>query len=623
MAKSTSSDKQAAAEGLVIARWRFYVVILALLVVVGLLLAHVARLQVVPGEEKGFEFLQGQGDARTVRTETIDAYRGVITDRHGEPLAVSTPVVSVWANPQVLLQSPEAWQGLSEQLGKSHGELADKLNRYRHKEFMYLRRHMPPQDAEKILASRWPGVYGRTEYQRYYPAGEVAAHLVGFTDIDERGREGMELAFEDWLQGKAGAKQVVKDLKGRVIKDDGLLRAPQPGRDLMLSVDLRMQYLAYRELKAAVARHKAKSGSIVVLDAETAEVLAVANQPAYNPNDRRKIRVDALRNRALTDQFEPGSTMKPLTVLAAMETGRYKPGTLIDTSPGYIRVGKKTLLDAANYGVINLTRVLTKSSQVGISKLALDMEPEHVRDLFFRLGFGQGTGTGFPGEGVGVLPNKAKWQPIERANFAFGYGLSVTALQLAQGYNVLANRGEKQPVSLVRRDGAAIGAGLVTEQVVEPRLADQVVNMLTTVVGPDGTARRARLDDYQVAGKTGTIHKVGAEGYAADRYIGLFAGMAPADNPKVVAVVVINEPTDGKYFGGEVAAPVFASVTQGVLRLMRVAPEKKVAQRKEQKATQINSRENNKTVHAVRRQINVHSDAPEKISASITRKPIT
>ncbi|BFM17319.1 peptidoglycan D,D-transpeptidase FtsI [Maricurvus nonylphenolicus] len=562
--------------GLMIARWRFYFVVLALLVVVGFMLTHLARLQVVPGEEKGFEFLQGQGDARTVRTESIAAYRGVITDRHGEPLAVSTPVVSLWANPQVLLQAPEVWSALAGELGKDKDALAEKLNRYRNKEFVYLRRHMPPQDAEKLLANDWPGVYGRTEYQRYYPAGEVAAHLVGFTDIDERGREGMELAFEDWLQGKSGAKQVVKDLKGRVIKDDGLLRAPQPGQDLMLSVDLRMQYLAYRELKAAVTRHKAKSGSVVVLDTESGDVLAVANQPAYNPNDRSRIRVDALRNRALTDQFEPGSTMKPLTVLAAMETKRYTPGTLIDTRPGYIRVGKKTLLDPINYGVIDVTRILTKSSQVGITKMALDMEPEHVRDIFFRLGFGQSTGTGFPGEGVGVLPNKSKWHPIERANFAFGHGLSVTTLQLAQAYNVLANRGEKQPLSLVRRAGAAFGEGLPAEQVVEPKLADQVVKMLTTVVGPDGTAKRARLDGYQVAGKTGTIHKVGAEGYAADRYIGVFAGMAPANDPKVVAVVVINEPTDGKYFGGEVAAPVFANVTQGVLRLMRVPPNEKL-----------------------------------------------
>ena len=550
-----------------IARWRFALAAVLLAALMLTLLWHVALLQVVPGEVRGFEFLQSQGDARTVRTEVIPAHRGVITDRNGEPLAVSTPVVSLWANPAELTAADEQILPLSRLLGVSERSLRAKLHHYSDKEFIYLKRNLSPQDADSILANKWSGVYGRTEYQRFYPAGEAAAHVVGFTDVDEVGKEGMELAFDQWLVGQPGSKRVLKDLKGRVIKDDGLIMAPAAGKDVQLSIDLRMQYLAHRELKQAVTEHRARSGSLVLLDIQTGEILAMVNQPSYNPNNRRGVNLSSLRNRAVTDLIEPGSTMKPLTVMAALETGRYTPNTMIDTNPGWIHLGRKTLLDPINYGRINLTRIITKSSQVGISKVALDLKPEQIRDMFFRVGLGQGTAIGFPGEGVGVLPNRQHWNRIEQANFSFGYGMSATALQLAQAYSVIANHGIKRPVSLLRQTELQPG-----EQVVDQKIAGQMIAILKTVLGADGTAKRAQIEAYPAAGKTGTVHKVGQNGYDDDRYRSIFAGFAPADNPRIAAVVVVEEPTSGKYFGGEVAAPVFAKVAEGALRLMHVAP---------------------------------------------------
>jgi cell division protein FtsI (penicillin-binding protein 3) len=566
--RRAAEKKSAENAVLPIARWRFVLALTLLAALMAGLLWHVAMLQVVPGNDRGFEFLQGQGNARTVRTEELPAHRGVITDRHGEPLAVSTPVVTLWVNPKEWQAGAMGVAALAKAIKMDAASLEKKFSRYAGKEFMYLKRKMPPQEAEAVLANGWPGVYGRTEYQRYYPAAEVAAHVVGFTNIDEQGQEGVELAFDQWLTGIPGSKRVLKDLKGRIIRDDGELRAPRTGKDVQLSIDLRMQYLAYRELKEAVIRHQAQSGSLVLLDTHTGEILAMVNQPSYNPNNRQGIRMAALRNRAVTDQFEPGSTMKPLTVMAALETGRYTPGTIINTHPGYIRVGQKTLLDPKNYGRISLTRVITKSSQVGISKVALDLTPDQIRDMFFRLGLGQGTGIGFPGESVGVLPNRRRWTDIEHANFSFGYGMSVTALQLAQAYNVVANHGLKKPVSLLRQADA-----VQPERVVDGEVSQQLVAMLKTVLQSEGTARQAQIESYPAAGKTGTVHQVGKEGYADDRYRSVFAGMAPAADPRVVAVVVIEEPKSGQYFGGEVAAPVFSKVAEGALRLLHVPPK--------------------------------------------------
>lgn len=555
-----------------VARWRFYSVVAALLVLTLILVWHLANLQVLPDNDKGYEFLQDQGQSRTLRTESITAYRGVITDRNGEPLAVSTPVSSLWANPQVLLQAPHRWEELVQALGWTKADLETRLARFAGREFMYLRRHLPPQAAEEILALNVPGVHVETEYRRYYPAGEVTAHLVGITDIDDRGQEGMELAYDAWLAGESGAKQVLKDLRGRTVKEVQLIKSARSGQSLTLSIDLRLQYLAHRELKNAVEDSGAKAGSLVILDAQTGEVLAMVNQPSFNPNDRTHARGAGLRNRAITDNYEPGSTVKPLAVMAALETGRFKPYDIINTSPGYIQVGSKTLKDPRNYGPMDLSMVITKSSQVGMTKLALELEPDIIRSMYARLGIGQVVGTGFPGEASGLLPAHKRWRPIQRATLSFGYGLNTSALQLAQAYSVIASGGVKRPVSLLRVDEVPAG-----ERIVDKKLTEDVAAMLKRVATNEGTARRARAVSYSVGGKTGTSRKVGPNGYDENRYIASFAGIAPAENPRIVAVVVIDEPKKEKYSGGLAAAPVFSKVAEGALRMLHVPPQKEEA----------------------------------------------
>lgn len=548
--------------------WRFTLVLILLAGLVSLLVWRVLFLQVLD-TDRGYEFLQDQGDARTVRTEQIPAYRGVITDRNGEPLAVSTPVASIWINPRHLVNEKSRWAELATAMGMTYRDLAKKITDHASRQFVYLRRHMPPDEAARVLALRIKGVNMQREYKRYYPAGEVAAHIVGFTNIDDKGQEGVELAYNSWLKGQQGSKRVLKDLHGNAFRDIGQETPAQPGKDIMLSIDMRLQYIAYRELKAAMNRVDAKAGTVVMLDVETGEILAMVNQPSYNPNNRRDMKAGSTRNRAMTDIFEPGSTVKPLTVVAALESGRYFPHTKIDTNPGYIRVGRKTLLDPVNYGVIDVTSILTKSSQVGTSKLALDLDEQDVYGVFNRFGLGATTGSGFPGESAGILPNRPNWRDIERVNFAFGYGLAVTPLQLAQAYAVFANKGMFKPAYLVKRPDMPEG-----EQVVDPKVAGQVVEMLKTVIGEGGTATRADMSSYSAAGKTGTVHKVGKNGYADDRYMALFAGLAPADNPKVVAVVMIDEPNLDKYHGGESAAPVFSRVVSDALRVLDVVPDK-------------------------------------------------
>lgn len=548
-----------------VAKWRFMLMGGALCALPISLIWHLANLQLIPGDDRDFRFLQNEGDARTLRSQAIPAYRGVITDRNGELLAVSTPLTSIYVNPQQLISEQSA--SLAKAMGVSHSELKRRLKNYENKQFMYLERHLPPHKADTILAHKFKGVYSEQEYRRYYPAGEVTAHIVGFTDIEDQGQEGVELAYNDWLSGEPGEKRLVKDLKGNVVKEVGMVRAPATGKPLQLSIDLRLQYLAYRELKAAVAEQKARAGSLVMLDVETGEILAMVNQPSYNPNDRTKLVPAQLRNRALTDVFEPGSTMKPLTMMAALETGRYPFNHTINTSPGYVQVGRKTLLDPRDYGVMDLTKIITKSSQVGITKLALEMDAETIRNMFARAGLGQSTGLGFPGESVGVLPSRTKWRPIEHANLSFGYGLNLNAVQLAQAYNMIAAGGEFRPVSLVMQSEPPYAQRVVSE-----RVTSQITTMLKTVTQKGGTATRAQISSFPVAGKSGTAHKVENGGYADDRYRGFFAGFAPADNPKIVAVVVIDEPSNGKYYGGESAAPVFAKAVGGALQILRIAP---------------------------------------------------
>jgi cell division protein FtsI (penicillin-binding protein 3) len=554
-----------------VAPWRFYLVAIALLAMLALLVGRVLSLQVMD-VEKGRSFLQDQGQNRAVRNAEIPAYRGVISDRRGEPLAVSTPVISLVADPRLLADVSDL-SALAKGLDMPLADLQTRLERFAGRSFMYLRRHMVPADARNVLALRLPGVSGRREYQRYYPAGEVAGHLVGFTNLDGRGIAGLELAYDDWLKGTPGKKQYIKDLHGDAVRDIGVLEPARPGKDLRLSIDLRLQYLHHQELQRAMAVTGAASGSIVTLDSHTGEVLAMVNHPVYNPNGRRGISPDQTRNRAVTDMFEPGSTMKTFTLVAALESGRYSTETLIDTSPGRIRVGRKTLPDPRNYGEITVSRVIEKSSQVGVTKIALDIGHEPIREVFGRFGFGAALGTGFPGESAGQLPNRSRWSDIEKVTLAFGYGLTATPLQLAHAYTAFANDGVMPAVSLIASDGD-LAPG---KRVVGADIAREVLAVLQRVTEEHGTARRARVPGYAVGGKTGTVHKVGPGGYQDNKYIAFFAGLAPAADPRFVTVVVINEPQGEAYGGGAAAAPVFARVAQGTLRLLNLPPDEIVA----------------------------------------------
>jgi cell division protein FtsI (penicillin-binding protein 3) len=544
--------------------WRMRLVWLLLLVAAS---AVVWRLVDLNLTERSF--LMRQGDARMVREVSIPAHRGMILDRRGEPLAVSAPVVSLWANPQVLGEDIAQAKQVAQNLGLPEVAFLERLARLKNKEFMYLKRSVNPVEAEAVLSNKWSGVNGVQEFQRYYPAAEVTTHLVGFNNIDDQGQEGMELAYETWLQGTSGTKMVQKDRTGRTVKDLQLLSSAQPGKDLVLSIDLRIQYVAYRELKAVVQQHNASSGSVVVLDVRTGEILAMVNQPAYNPNNRSVMSIDSLRNRALTDVLEPGSTMKPLTIAAALMSGQYDPDSKVDTSPGFIKVKRKTIRDHRNYGVLDITGIITKSSNVGVTKLALSLPENSVRETFYSFGLGQATASSFPGESAGILPSYAKWNPINLATMAYGYGIAVTPVQLAQAYAVFASYGLKRPISLLKQDQVP-----EAQRVMPERVAKQVIAMLETVVQKGGTGTRAGVPSYRVAGKTGTVHKPSKDGgYADDVYAAVFAGMAPASKPRLVSVVIIDNPKGEQYYGGEVAAPVFSRIMAESLRLLNVAPD--------------------------------------------------
>ena len=520
------------------------------------------------------DFLQGQGDARYLRVVAEPAHRGMITDRFGEPLAISTPVDSVWANPQELINQRDGWPKLAKVLGIKRDALERLLANYRDKEFVYLKRRVNPDVAQAVMALEIPGVALEPEYRRYYPAGEVTAHVVGFTNIDDQGQEGMELAFDEQLRSTPGAKRVIKDRLGRIVENVERVSEPHPGQDIALSIDRRLQYLAYRELKAAVQLNRADAGTAVILDVHTGEVLAMVNQPAYNPNNRGEIKRSHLRNRAVTDVFEPGSTIKPFTVAAALETGRFNPQTLVDTTPGRLRIGSKVIHDFRNYGIIDVATIIQKSSNVGASKMALSLDPEYLWRAFASVGLGESTGSGFPGESAGLLTDYGAWNDIERATISYGYGLSVTALQLARAYAALATDGRPLPVSFLRR-----GAGEADElaAVYQPRVSvanlRAVRHMMEAVVDEGGTGTRAAVPGYRIAGKTGTVKKSGAGGYREDSYLALFAGIAPASAPRLAMVVMIDEPRGEKYYGGAVAGPVFSNVMAGALRMLDVPPD--------------------------------------------------
>ena len=545
--------------------WRLWLVCTLL---VAIAIAIVFKLVTLYTYDK--DFLQSQGDKRTIRTMQIPAHRGVITDRNGEALAVSAPVAAVWVNPKVVdLANPKLKQ-LSRLLGKKSNAIADKIKGNANRSFVYLKRQISPDLAAKVSALNIKGINVDREYKRYYPAGEVATHLVGFTNIDGAGQEGIELAYEAALLGEPGKKLVMQDRLGLVIKHIKLVEEPASGQDVVLSIDLRLQYLAYKELKSAVKSHRADSASVVILDIKTGEVLAMVNQPSYNPNDRRVLTGEQLRNRALTDVFEPGSTVKPFTVAAALMSGKYQRDSVVDTSPGYIYVKRKRIKDFRNYGDLSLTRIITKSSNVGVTKLALSLEPDSMHNLFSNVGIGQLSSTGFPGERSGDLPYYSQRQVLERAVMSYGYGLSVTPMQLAQAYAVLANKGIKMPVSLLKVDQPPRGV-----RVIPMDIAADVVTMLETTTQADkgGTGRKAAIFGYSVAGKTGTSRKAKGGGYYLDKYISVFAGITPASDPKLVVVVMVNNPKGQQYSGGGVAAPIFSRITAGALRMLNISPD--------------------------------------------------
>ena len=539
---------------------RLYLMIAFFVVVTVTLCARVILLNVVDND-----FLQDQGDARTIRIKRINAHRGMIQDRRGKPLAISSPVVSLRAKPKELLKADASIDELAQKLEVPTHEFRAKIERNKGKGFIYLRRHLPPAVADEILALKTKGVYSEREYHRYYPGGEVTAHLVGFTDIDDRGQEGIELSFDEWLKGTPGKKKVLQNRYGDIVRDIMPVSEAQPGKNLELSVDLRIQYLAYRELKSAISYFNAKAGSVVILDVQTGEILALVNQPSFNPNNRTNLDLSAVRNRAVTDIFEPGSTVKPFTVAVALESGEYTKNSVVDTHPGFIKVGAKTIPDPANYGELDLGGIIEKSSQVGITKLALSLDEYEIWNMFSSVGFGESTGIGVLGESSGFLPSHRRWKDIERATFAYGYGLQVTPVQLAASYLTIASGGIKRPLSLVGR------SPMDDQRVMSRAVAADLIKMLQRVA-ESGTGSKASMEAYSVAGKTGTARKVGKAGYDDTRHIAFFAGMTPAESPRLVGIVMIDEPKGGQYGGGAIAAPVFSRVMAGALRLLNVTP---------------------------------------------------
>jgi len=564
--KPRSSEDDAQARSF---RWRSAVVL-------GLVCLGAAGLAVRAVELQLLDhgFLAKQGDERSMRVVKIAAHRGAITDRSGEPLAISTPVDSIWVNPQELNDNIDQLPKLAAALKQDPQLLARRITSNLDREFLYLVRHMPPEQAAHVKALGIPGVNLLREYRRYYPAGEVAGHVVGFTTVDDQGQEGLELGYDQLLNGEDGAKRVIQDLYGRYVENVESIRAPRPGRDLVTSIDLRIQYLAYRQLKEAMQEYRAEAGSVIVVDVETGEVLAMVNQPSYNPNDRAQLKPDLYRNRAATDIFEPGSSIKPFIMAAALASGQYRPDSVVDTSPGFIKVGNKIEEDESNLGVIDLATILAKSSNVGTAKVALSLQPEQIYRTLTGLGLGQVTGSGFPGESAGMLSNYAHWRPVGIATMSHGYGLSVTPLQLAHAYATIGAGGIKRPITFERVTGPVPGV-----QVIDPKVAHELVQLMEQVVEKGGTATRAAVVGYKVSGKTGTAFKSIAGGYSTDKIMAVFAGLVPASQPKIATVVVIDEPSrDVQQVGmlaqgGTVAAPVFSSVMSGALRLMDIPPD--------------------------------------------------
>lgn len=550
----------AATQGLVrLPVWRARFVLAALLFSFGVLAGRSLYLQAMKTD-----FLQEKGEARFSRVIQVPATRGRILDRNGDALAVSTPVKSIWAIPADVELSEGQRKKVAGLLGITTTELHKKLADP-DRDFVYLKRQLSPDTAEAILALGVPGIHEQREFRRYYPGGEVTAHLVGFTGVDDSGQEGIELAFQSHLGGKAGTRRVIKDRLGRIVEDVESIRSAQDGHDLVLSIDGKLQSLAFGALKSAVAQHRAKAGALVAVDVRTGEILALVNVPSFNPNNRTRLTGSQLRNRVITDAFEPGSTLKPFTVALALETGKVTPSTPVATAPGRLTIANYTIHDVHPAPVMTVAEILQKSSNVGAAKLALAMPREAMWDLFKRVGFGEAPQLGFPGVAGGKLRDYHTWRPIEQATMAYGHGISVSLAQLAHAYTIFARDGELVPLTLVKSGAEASG-----EKVLSTATARSVRAMLELAVQPGGTGPRARIMGWRVAGKTGTAHKQEHGGYAADKYLSSFVGLAPASAPRLVVAVMIDEPAAGGHYGGAVAAPVFAQVMQGALRMLGV-----------------------------------------------------
>lgn len=546
-----------------VGRWRLNLVRVMFVLFVAVLCWRLADLQILNPE-----FLRNQGDARHLRQVPVAAHRGMLLDRHGEALAISTPVNSIWLNPQDVAADHPKLAQLAQKLGVSVSRIRDKINGNPSREFVYLQRRVTPELAQSVKALGIHGVYLQREYKRYYPAGEVTSHLLGFTNIDDIGQEGLELTYDAVLTGRSGLKRMVRDSRGNFVEGGELIRPAKAGENIQLSIDLRLQHLSYQALKNAVNEHNAKAGTAVVLDIQTGEVLAMVNQPAFNPNNRSRLKPSEFRNRAVTDLFEPGSTVKPFTVTSAIKSGKYDLDSIINTHPGVYRVSGHPIRDFRDYGEIDLATLIQKSSNIAASKIALELEPQALWQDFARFGLGEATGAYFPGEAMGTMPDPQAWRRLDIATMGFGYGLSTSALQLARAYSVLASGGILKPVTFVKSNEAPKGRRVFSADIMQ-----QVLAMMEKVVEPGGTATRAAVANYRVAGKTGTAKKATSGGYADKRYQSVFAGIIPASAPRLAMVVMVDEPRGEEYYGGAVAAPVFAEVMTGAMRLLNIAPD--------------------------------------------------
>ena len=546
---------------------RHYLVLGLMLSLLGGLIGRAFYLQIVEQE-----FLADQGDQRQIRTIETPAYRGAILDRHGSPLAISTPVDSVWVNPAEILLDLPALKSVVKKLGLDYRSTVASLKQKADKEFIYLKRQLEPELAQSI-ANGVDGVYLQREYNRYYPAGEVVSHLVGFTDIDDKGQEGLELIYEDWLKAQPGERRVIRNRKGEVVEELAQVKPSRTGNDITTSIDMRLQYIAYRSLARAIQYHAARAGSAVLMDARNGEVLAMVNLPSYNPNQRKKMTASQQRNRALTDVFEPGSTIKPFTLAAALDRGKFNSKSLINTSPGWFMVKGSPIKDIRDYGKLDLASILRKSSNVGASRIALSLDRDELWQSFSDYGFGTASGVSFPAESSGYFRHYSEWQPLDHATMGFGYGVSVSLTQLARAYGMIANQGRELEVSLLKKDPQEIRENEIARHVMKSSTAEMLIKMMEEVVGPKGTAVEAAITGYRVAGKTGTAKKSIAGGYQEDDYIAVFSGMAPASDPRLVMAVMIDEPTQNGYYGGTVAAPVFREVMSNALRILDIAPD--------------------------------------------------